>query len=145
MKVYADYNFYTEIYGGKMEEEDFNRQILTASQYIRYLTMGASDGYDGDELKYAACSAADLYYSVSLNTNGASSVGSGIGNIGTVKSENNDGYSVTFVTEGKDGETQEELVGRKIYSEIRKWLIPTGLLRRRVRCAHDYQCGYHPL
>ncbi len=140
MKAYADYNFYAGTYCGKMEEDDFNRQILTASQYIRYLTMGASDNYDGEELKYAACSAADLYYSASVSTNKPSSR-----NTGTVKSENNDGYSVTFVTEGKDGETKEELTGRKVYSEIRKWLLPTGLLRRKVRCVHDYQCGYHTL
>lgn len=121
-----------------MEEDDFSRQILTASQYIRYLTMGAADTYEGEELKFAACSAADLYYAASTGKQSGQAAG-------TVKSENNDGYSVTYVVEGTDGETREDLTGRKIYSEVRKWLLPTGLLNRKVRCAHDYQCGYHAL
>lgn len=138
MNVYADYDFYRDIYHGSMEEDDFNRYVLTASQYIRYLTMGASDKYEGDELRYAACSASDIYYAIS--TGKQKGVKSGV-----VKSENNDGYSATFVVEGTDGETKEDLAGRKIYSEIRKWLLPTGLLSRKVRCAHDHQCRHYTL
>lgn len=138
MKGYADYVFYREQYHGQMEEEDFNRHMLSATQYIRYLTMGKADQYAGEELKYAACEAADIYFSVSVSD--LSKAGSG-----RVKSESNDGYSVTFATEGKDGETSEELASRKVSFVIRKWLLPTGLLRRKVRCAHDYQCGHHAL
>ena len=118
MKGYADYVFYREQYHGQMEEEDFNRHMLSATQYIRYLTMGKADQYAGEELKYAACEAADIYFSVSVSN--LSKAGSG-----RIKSESNDGYSVTSV--------------------IRKWLLSTGLLRRKVRCAHDYQCGHHAL
>lgn len=134
MQEYADYGFYIQSYCGTMEESDFNRHILSASQYIRYLTQNASDRYEGEELKYAACAAADLYCAACAGEPGK-----------TVKSENNDGYSVTYVTEGTDGETKEELVSRKIYAEVRKWLLPTGLLRRKVRCAHDCQRGHYHL
>lgn len=136
MKVYADYTFYCEQYHGKMEKSDFEEHIVPASQYIRYATMGKSDNYDGDELKYAACEVADIYYSSSKDLSGAS---------GLKKSESNDGYSVSFVTEGKDGETREAYISRKAYYSMRKWLISTGLLSRKVGCSCDHQCGYYHL
>lgn len=94
MKGYADYVFYREQYHGQMEEEDFNRHMLSATQYIRYLTMGKADQYAGEELKYAACEAADIYFSVSVSN--LSKAGSG-----RIKSESNDGYSVTLPQRGR--------------------------------------------
>jgi len=129
MKCYADYPFYTGKYHGEMDEADFQRHILTASQYIRYMTMGRADEYEGDELKYAACESADILYSASQS----------LSESGEKKSENTDGYSVSYVTQGKDGETSEELSNRKISGAIRKWLIPTGLLYAGVRCGHAYK------
>lgn len=126
MKCYADYPFYTDKYHGRMDEADFQRHILTASQYIRYLTKGRADRYDGDELKYAACESADVLFSVSRSLSG----------MGEKKSENTDGYSVSYVTQGKDGETSEELSNRKMNGVIRKWLLPTGLLYAGARCGH---------
>lgn len=124
MKTYADYKFYCEEYGGKMNENDFACSIIHASQYIRQITFGRSDFYKGDEMKYAACEIADIHYKSS------SMVGMNI------KSESNDGYSISRVVEGMDGETIEELIRRKSYSSARKWLNSTGLLTRRVRCSH---------
>lgn len=126
MKIYADYIFYAETYEGEMEENDFQRHALSASQYIRYLTMGKSDRYEGDELKYAVCEAADVLYSASQSNDSK----------GEKKSENTDGYSVSYVVQGKDGETKEELLNRKISGAIRKWLLPTGLLYAGVRCGY---------
>lgn len=129
MKCYADYPFYTAEYHGEMDEADFQRHILTASQYIKYMTMGRADEYEGDELKYAACESADILYSASQS----------LSESGEKKSENTDGYSVSYVTQGKDGETSEELSNRKMSGAIRKWLIPTGLLYAGVRCGHAYK------
>lgn len=129
MKSYADYQFYVEQYRGEMDEADFQRHILTASQYIRYLTMGRADKYEGDELKYAACESADVLHSASQTISGA----------GEKKSENTDGYSVSYVVQGKDGETSEELSNRKMSGVIRKWLLPTGLLYAGVRCGHAHK------
>lgn len=129
MKCYADYPFYTDKYHGEMDEADFQRHILTASQYIRYMTMGRADEYEGDELKYAACESADVLYSASQSLSG----------LGEKKSENTDGYSVSYVTQGKDGETSEELSNRKMSGVIRKWLLPTGLLYAGARCGHAYK------
>ena len=90
MQAYADYTFYTDTYHGEMDEPDFERNALSASQYIRCLTHGQSDGYEGDELKYAACEAADiLYASYQETADGAWGK----------KSENTDGYSVSYVTQ----------------------------------------------
>lgn len=136
MQAYADYVFYSDTYHGEMDEPDFERNALSASQYIRCLTHGQSDGYEGDELKYAACEAADiLYASYQETADGA----------WEKKSENTDGYSVSYVTQARDGETIEELANRKMTGAIRKWLLPTGLLYAGARCGHAYKCRDHNL
>lgn len=131
MEAYADYAFYSDNYHGAMDESDFERNVLSASQYIRCLTHGRSDGYEGDELKYAACEAADILYS---------SYQEAADGTREKKSENTDGYSVSYVTQAKDGETSEELASRKMTGAIRKWLLPTGLLYGGVRYGHAYKC-----
>lgn len=135
MTSYADYTFYTETYGGMMSEADFERYSLSASQYIRTSTHGRSDSYDGEELKYAVCESADVLYGLNETENSH----------GEIKSENTDGYSVTYIVEGKDGETAEGLAGRKIGGIIRKWLSTTGLLYAGARCGHAYKCINHNL
>ena len=129
MKTYADYQFYVENYHGLMDEMVFQRHALSASQHIRYLTTGKSDEYEGDELKYAVCEAADVLYTASQRDPLK----------GEKKSENTDGYSVSYVVEGKDGETSEELSNRKMSGVIKKWLLPTGLLYTGVRCNHAHK------
>lgn len=137
MQAYADYTFYTDTYHGEMEEVDFERHALSASQYIRAMTYNRSDGYAGDELKYAVCESSDILHELSEKTRSNSG--------GEKKSENTDGYSVAYVVEGKDGETALELAGRKIGDVIRKWLLPTGLLYARARCGHVDKCRNHNL
>ena len=136
MKSYADYSFYVEIYGGQMNEEEFQKAILEASQHIRYMTMGKADDYEGDELKYAACEAADILQAIEGGQSAAKA---------EKKSETTDGYSVSYVTQGKDGETLETTVGRKIYSALRKWLAPTGLLYTGVGCCYAHKHRYYDL
>ena len=49
MKVYAGYDFYSCNYNGvKIKPEDFDAAALHATQYIKHITLGRSDGYDGD-------------------------------------------------------------------------------------------------
>lgn len=97
MKIYAKYDFYVEKYGGKeIGEEDFSAASLHATQYIKYITLGRSEKYQGEELQYAACAVADAYNAVFNQQNGT-----GI----EKKSENTDGYSVSYVVQGKDGES----------------------------------------
>lgn len=62
MDAYADYEFYIVNYRGKaVSETDFPVAALNASQFIRMLTVGRSDRYEGDEIKYAICAAAEAY------------------------------------------------------------------------------------
>ena len=133
MKLYADYEFYvTEYRGNEGEIENFERAIVHASQYIRHVTLGKSDNYSGEELKYASCALVDAYlsaYKLSGDEDAA----------GQKKSENTDGYSVSYVTETIDGESSEELFKRKAYPIARQWLLGTGLLSRRVGCPHGHE------
>lgn len=139
MKPYADYAFYAEIYGGdEIPEEKYEIAALNASQYIKYITLGRSERYSGNELKYATCAAAEAYakaYDLTSGNNAA----------GQIKIENTDGYSVSYVTQTKDGESQEELFKRKAYSVIQYWLQGTNLLNRKVGCGHADQFGLHHL
>ena len=64
------------------------------------------------------------------------------------KSESNDGYSVTYVTEAQDGQTAEEALRKKIYEAIRLYLLPTGWLSRKVKmggCCHECAEGHNSL
>jgi len=136
MFPYADYEFYVENVHGKLDKDVFEKEVLEASFYLKYLTLGKSDATQPDELRYAVCAIAEMYAEEKDRlTSGAA----------RKKSENNDGYSVTFVAELKDGESPEELLARKAGRIARKYLTMTGLLNRKVGCAHDHQCGYHPL
>lgn len=120
MKIYADYEFYRNTYQGKLAEENFGGLAIRATQYIRYVTLNRSDQYEGDELKYAMCEVADIY--------ARSDEKSGR----TVLSENVDGYSISYAAEGAAGETTEHTWDKKAYQVLRKWLLQTGLLNRRV-------------
>ena len=130
MKPYADYTFYVEKYGGDLiPDRKYGVAALNATQYIKYVTLGRSEKYAGEELKYATCAAAEAYaltYNLTSGKNAA----------GQIKSENTDGYSVSYVTQAKDGESQEDLFRRKAYPLIKQWLGGTGLLNRKVGYCH---------
>lgn len=118
MIIYADYNFYINEYGTDIPQEKFQKYAKEASAYIRRLTIGKSDGFEGDELKYATCAVAEAVYNFDKSCiNGK-----------IVSSENNDGYSVSYAT-GNDCHT-ERLNAE--YLAARKWLAGTGLLSRRA-------------
>lgn len=134
MFPYADYEFYTEKAHGRLEKERFEEEVLEASFFLRYLTFGKSDLVQPDELQYAVCAIADMYAAEKKNADSGA---------GRKKSENIDGYSVTYVTEQKEGETLEDLLSRKASQLARRYLIRTGLLNRKVGCghAHEYGCN----
>ena len=72
-----------------------------------------------DEVKLATCAICDLL----ANDEKARSQHSGR----TVVSENTDGYSVTYESDG-NGDTADDLLNRKIYKTAELYLEPTGLL-----------------
>ncbi|MBS6195478.1 MAG: hypothetical protein KH828_07860 [Clostridiales bacterium] len=121
MQLYVGYQYYAETYNGTMiPEEFFPKAAREASAFIREITHDMIVEVT-DDIRDAACGVAEVYYSEDNNQ--------GEGNDHReVKSENTDGYSISYVTEGKDGESREETVRRKMYLAARKYLIHTGLL-----------------
>lgn len=120
MILYADYEYYTTIYKGSLSKEEFEKSIMKSSAYVRRITFGRADeNKELDEVKLAACAVCDLI----ANDEKVRSKHSGR----VVTSENTDGYSVSYES-GGNGETADDLLGRKIFDALELYLMPTGLL-----------------
>lgn len=120
--VYATYQYYVETYCGTAVPEDvFPRVIRKASQYIDYFNFGRITEENVDEypiLPDCACDMAEAVYKMlESSENGREK-----------KSEDTDGYSVTYVTEGVDGQSKEEVLKKKLFSIAKLYLSETGLL-----------------
>lgn len=141
--MYVDYNYYVTQYGGNMSEEDYPAVERKAEAYIRYLTHLNGDifAYDHDMVRDAVCAVADVYYADAVQRAAQAAEG----RQGAVKSESNDGYSVTYVVEQQDGQTAESALRQKAYDAAYLYLLPTGWMSRKVRCGHDHKCEYHSL
>lgn len=137
--MYATYHFYRQTYGGEMPEKDFAGAEVQAETLIRYLTCINGDIFaeKDDRVKLAVCAAADVVFQSRKQDCGAAGI----------RSESNDGYSVSYVTEAQDGQTAEEVLRRKTAAAVRPYLLPAGWLSRRVQmggygnactdCGHD--------
>ena len=120
MNLYASYAYYISTYRGNLTEEEFEKSIVQATAYVRRITFGrAEQNMELDEVKLATCAICDLL----ANDEKARSQHSGR----TVVSENTDGYSVTYESDG-NGDTADDLLNRKIYKTAELYLEPTGLL-----------------
>lgn len=122
MVEYADYKFYAETFhGSTIPEAAFSSVILRSSIYIKYITFGRIEDTEiPDEARLAACAVAEVFHAddeMKAGTGGYD-----------IKSENNDGYSVSYVTEGADG--KPITVEKKAYKVAYPYLIHTGLMYR---------------
>ena len=126
---YVSYEFYSQTFGTMIPEADFSKAETKAEAAINYLTYVNGDIFavENDNVKLAVCAAAEVIYNNEQQTSAAG--GSAAGK----KSESNDGYSVTYVTEAQDGQTAEEALRKKVYEAIRLYLLPTGWLSRKVK------------
>ena len=121
MTLYVDYDFYLQEYDDDITEDVFRKHIKEACAYIRRLTLRKSDTYTGEELKYATCAVIEAYKNIEAEfPNGK-----------IVASENNDGFSQSFVTTGR---SYEQVRNDKAYRAAKLWLSGTGLLSRRCVC-----------
>ena len=120
--VYATYQQYVEEYGGTViAEEQFHGAILKACRYIDYFTFGriTSDNVsEYPELVSCSCEIAETVFNLA-GSNGIPK---------QKKSENIDGYSVSYVTEIVDGTTIDTVLRKKAYEIARLHLMHTGLL-----------------
>lgn len=132
--MYVNYDFYKDTLGGLIPEDKFAAVEAKAEAHISYLTYINGDIFAAESavVKLAVCAAAEVIYkNMTSNTAGAG-----------VKSESNDGYSVTYVTEAQDGQTAEEALRKKVYEAIRLYLLPTGWLGRKVKIGgHGDECA----
>lgn len=119
----VDYGYYRDSFGGtKVLQEDFPLYVKRAGAYISYLTAGRADDTGIDAVKDAVCAVCDVYAldAAQMQADGGREKAS----------ENNDGYSVSYVTEGVAGQTHEEVLRKKAYHAAYPHLAFTGLLYR---------------
>ena len=120
-----DYSYYRDVFGGRaVSEADFPRLARKARAYIQYLTGGRAEGCSVDAVRDAVCAVCDVYAAEEARLEKAR------GDAREVASENNDGWSVSYVTEGQAGRTHEETLREKAYQAAYPYLAFTGLLYR---------------
>lgn len=123
--MYVDYEYYKKVCNGEMSEAEFETYEKQAEAYIRYLTYVNGDIFatESEAVKMAVCAAADAAKNCDIESASGQS---------RIKSESNDGYSVSYSAEMAEGETAAMLARRKVYQAVRVYLLPTGWLSRRV-------------
>lgn len=135
--MYVTYNYYRASFGNLIPAESFLRAEREAEAHIRALTFVNGDVFaeESNLIKMAVCAAAEVIYQTQQRG------GAGI------KSESNDGYSVSYVAEATDGKTVEEVTRKKVYETIRLYLLPTGWMSRKVKvgggCCDDCDRDNH--
>ena len=109
----TDYQYYSDTYKGSMTEDEFNRNILTASAYLNKITFGRIEANISDlseDIKHLACLCTDEVKALSeANVDGRK-----------VASVSNDGYSVSFADSGNT-DIQSDIYS-KIYYLARLYL-----------------------
>ena len=125
--MYVTYDFYSKTFGSLIPEDDFPKIGAEAEAAISYLTYVNGDIFakEDSRVKLAVCAAAEVIYNSKQNNGTSRSAG--------IKSESNDGYSVTYVTEAA--------LRKKVAEAVRLYLLPTGWLSRKVGCCHV--CASH--
>ena len=124
--IYVDYvYYYNEYIGRKIPEKDFEELSVQAQRFVDYVTGGKICGNVTDKVRNAVCAAAEALYDcnskyVNLNPG--------------IKSENTDGYSVTYQDYSVADISAEQ--DKAMYKAVRRALSGTGLLYRGVHNAH---------
>ncbi len=115
--MYSDFNFYTDVYGGKdiKSEANFKRLAGKACAFIDYQTFGRMKGAE---------LTTDVLHSVRLCECALSDSIASLERSDGILSENNDGYSVTY---GKGTDSVNSKHNRGI---VTFYLWDTGYLYR---------------
>lgn len=131
MERFVDYAYYQgDFQGSSVPAEAFDTYAAQAGAYVDYLTLNRIGKLKviPDKVKDAVCAVCEVYYLFDQKEK----------NGGNVKSENTDGYSVSYVTECQDGQVKEALRLKKAYYAAYPYLAFTGLLSRRMQ--NDHKC-----
>ena len=124
MVSYIDLEYYQNFFSDmSVPYDSFDRIAREASLFVREITFNRIDEENiTEEVKDAVCAVCEVIYKEEKeleNTNGRE-----------IKSENTDGYSVTYVTEQQDGVSRQDILWNKKYQAARSYLLHTGLLNR---------------
>lgn len=122
MKNYIDYNYYLRAEcWNKIDNVDFSRIARKASAFVREITFNRiTEENLSDDVRDAVCAVCEVLWQDELLRKQYGGR--------EVKSENSDGFSVTFVTEEAAGRTHEERLQKKMYAVARTYLAHTDLL-----------------
>lgn len=117
--AYVDYEYYRGDFGGAaIPEEMFPRCVRLAEKYVDHYTFKRIlDPERIEGLKDCVCEMAEVVYTLCFKEAGV-----------VKKSENIDGYAVSYVTEQIDGEVAESVLHRKMYAIVKLWLGNTEFL-----------------
>jgi len=119
--MFADYSYYTDSWAGTLiPAQEFNSYARKAERLINYIVNGGVKEVT-DEVKNAVCAAAEVAYELRQSV---ANIPQGI------KSENTDGYSVTYKDYNADDLADREK--RAMFKAIRQELYNTGLLYQGV-------------
>ena len=132
MVEYADRDFYENTFHGEIiPEKAFPGMVLKASIFVKFITFSRVDEMTEIQ-EEVTCAVADVMYQDVMRKDDAGR---------EVVNENNDGYSVSFVTsESKTTGTVEHRCKKAAYP----YLAHTGLLYRGCG-PYDDKCRLHDL
>jgi len=124
--IYATYEYYTTEYNGTaLTEQEFPKYAKRASAEIDHVTFGRlstlPDDQIPDAVRDAMCDVAEQFHQYATTAEG-----------GSIASESNDGYSVSYRDTGGTAAQQ-----REIRATIRTYLAVTGLMYRGVPRSYD--------
>lgn len=124
MRIQVDYDFYTDTYmGEEIPEDSFERKSIEAEALINMITFGRIRKYNLSTedlylVKMAICASAESYYRADQHKG--------------IKSENNDGYSITYT------DSEENAVRTNAIGAADLYLSGTTLQNRMVN--YGYEC-----
>ena len=125
-KEYVDYAYYQKSFGGELDESMFNKSLKWATAKVNQLTFGRISRLDEipECVKDAICAAIEKY---ATQEKKAASM---------VKSETNDGYSISYATPASDEDFNSE-----VKRCIKMYLSGTGLTYLGTSPLYDVKGG----
>lgn len=118
--MYVDYDYYCNTYiGRQIPEENFAELSAQAQRFVDYVTSGKIGENVTDKVRNAVCAAAEA-----LHNCNAKYVNLSPG----IKSENTDGYSVTYQDYDLSNISKQQ--DKAMYIAVQRELSGTGLLYR---------------
>jgi len=108
MTGYADFGYYRDVYMGScVGEEEFAGLSARASRYVSGICFGDIEA-ESESVKLAVCAVCDVMYEKDR--------------LGAIKSESNDGYSISYSSD-------ENAMAKRMYEAARVYLSDDVLYR----------------